>query len=60
MQTLNALKRISEEGLRLLEKKPEVKQAEIFAASNALNTYRICYASNVPSNGLEEPKSQVA
>lgn len=58
MQSLNSLKRIAEEGLALLEKKPEVRQAEVFAASNALNTYRICYASNVPSNCLEEPKSQ--
>ena len=58
MQSIESLKSIAEDGLKMLERKADVKEAEVFAAANCLNTYRICYASNIPSNGLEEPKSQ--
>lgn len=44
-------------GLAVLTKKPDVKEAEVFASANAMRIMRICYATNVPSNALEEPKS---
>ncbi len=58
MIEINELKAAVEEGLKLVEKKKGVKEAEVYASSNHLSTMRICYATNVPSNGLEEPKSQ--
>jgi len=58
MISLNELKAAVEEGLRAVEKKQGVKEAEVFASSNRLNVFRICYSSNIPSNALEEPKSQ--
>lgn len=58
MRELNELKSVVEDGLKFLEKQKEVKETEVFASSNYLNVQRICYATNVPSNALEEPKSQ--
>ncbi len=57
MNEMNELKGAVESGLKILEKMPEVKEVEVFASSNHLTTLRICFASNVPSNALEEPKS---
>ena len=57
MIKLNELKAAVEDGLRKIEKNKDVKEAEVFASSNRLNVLRICYASNLPSNALEEPKS---
>src|SRR3989338_3837525 len=57
MIPLNELKSAVEDGLRKIEKNKDVKEAEVFASSNRLNVLRICYASNIPSNALEEPKS---
>ena len=58
MIKLNELKGAVEDGLRKVGRNKDVKEAEVFASSNRLNVLRICYASNIPSNALEEPKSQ--
>lgn len=57
MILLEDLKEITQKGCRALEKKSEVKEAEVYASANTLNVLRIAFASNVPSNALEEPKS---
>ncbi len=54
---LKELKTTAKELLAYAEKKKEVKQAEAYVAANSLNVYRIVYHSHIPSNGLEEPKS---
>ncbi len=57
MKPLNELKAAVEQGLRWIEKRRGVREAEVYASANNLAVLRICYATNVPSNGLEEPKS---
>ncbi len=58
MKETNLLKAAIEDGLAVLDKKNNIKEAEVYASANMRRTMRICYASNIPSNGLEEPKSQ--
>jgi len=58
MKELNELKATVEDGLAIVEKNPNVKEAEVYASANMLRVMRVCYASNIPSNGLEEPKSE--
>ena len=58
MRTVKELRDAVTEGLRWVEKQPRVKEAEVYASATYLNVQRICYATNVPSNGLEEPKSE--
>lgn len=58
MKETKELRDAVREGLAIVAKKPDVKEAEVFAASNLLHTLRVCYATNVPSNALEEPKSR--
>jgi PmbA protein len=45
------------EALSYLRTKPDIRDAEIFAAVNGIATCRINYTSHIPCNGLEEPKS---
>ena len=58
MRELKELQDAVNEGLKIIEKQKDVKEAEVYASSNDLKTMRICYATNVPNNALEEPKSQ--
>ena len=51
------LARAVEEGLALLAPEPEVSEVEVFASANCALLARLAYASHVPSNGVEEPKS---
>jgi PmbA protein len=54
---IKELKDVVQDGLHILEKKPGVKQAEIFASANELIIMRIGFSTNIPNNALEEPKS---
>ncbi len=58
MMELKELREAVVLGARLLEKNRDVKQAEVFASSNDLTTLRLCFATNIPCNALEEPKSR--
>ena len=51
------LRRAVQEATAYLRTVPDVTQAEVFTASNANLLARLSYASHVPSNGVEEPKS---
>jgi len=43
--------------LEFVRAQPGVREVEAFAAANAALLTRLCYTSNIPCNGLEEPKS---
>ena len=51
------LARAAREALELLHTVPDVLEAEAFVAANGQLLARLAYASHLPSNGLEEPKS---
>lgn len=51
------LRNAVQEGLAYLRTIPDIKEAEVFAASNGTLIARLNYTSNIPSNGVEEPKS---
>ncbi len=57
MIELKSIKATAKDLLAFAEKQGEVKQAEAYVSSNRLNVYRIAYHSKIPSNALEEPKS---
>ena len=54
---LSQLKRAAREGLAYLRTQPDIAEAEVFASANGNLTVRLNYTSNIPSNGVEEPKS---
>jgi PmbA protein len=47
-----------ERALSVLVREDGVKEVEVFASSSRFLVCRLCYASNVPCNALEEPKSE--
>ncbi|HLC79169.1 MAG TPA: TldD/PmbA family protein [archaeon] len=57
MIDLKTIKGTCQELLEFTQKQSEVKEAEAYVSCNTLNVYRIAYHSKIPSNGLEEPKS---
>ena len=57
MTQIKLLRDTASDLLKFAEKQNEVKEAEAYVSSNKLIVYRIAYHSKIPSNGLEEPKS---
>lgn len=57
MSTATALARAAEAALAQVRAQPGVREAEVFAAENGSLSTRLCYASHIPCNGVEEPKS---
>jgi PmbA protein len=55
--TTAGLARAAREALELLHTVPDVLEAEAFVAANGQLLARLSYASHLPSNGVEEPKS---
>ena len=55
--TTAELARAGREALELLHAEPDVLEAEVFVAANGQLLARLAYASHLPSNGVEEPKS---
>jgi len=51
------LARAAREALAFLDTVPDILESEVFAAANGQLLTRLSYASHVPSNGVEEPKS---
>jgi len=51
------LARAAREGLALVKAQPGVVEAEVFVADNRTLLARLNYTSNIPCNGVEEPKS---
>ena len=57
MIPLNKLRTATREALTYVSAQPDVAEVEVFASSNTNLTVRLNYTSNIPSNGVEEPKS---
>src|SRR6266700_4100815 len=57
MKTLNELQKLVTEGLKLLEKEKGLLEGVVYASCNQRIVGRIVYTTHIPSNGLEEPKS---
>ncbi len=57
MKSIWDLKKASQDGLSWVKAQPEVKEAEVFVASNEHLLTRLNYTSAIPCNGMEEPKS---
>src|SRR5215475_7392003 len=55
--TTTDLARAAREALEFLHTVPDVLEAEAFVAANGQLLARLSYASHLPSNGVEEPKS---
>ncbi|MGH7433532.1 MAG: hypothetical protein ACREJL_07270, partial [Candidatus Methylomirabilales bacterium] len=54
------LERAVHEALSLLKSVEDLREAEVFAASNQHLLTRLHYTSHLPCNGVEEPKSTLA
>ncbi len=52
-----ALARAAELAFDVVRARPDVREAEVFVASNATLLARLNYTSHIPCNGVEEPKS---
>ena len=57
MLSIARLRAAAKEAADYLRTVPDVRDAEVFMASNANLLTRLSYTSHIPSNGLEEPKS---
>ncbi|OGM63989.1 hypothetical protein A2961_02565 [Candidatus Woesebacteria bacterium RIFCSPLOWO2_01_FULL_39_21] len=57
MKKLSDLKRIVKKGLQLIKQERNLIEGVVYASSNHRTVGRICYTTYIPSNGLQEPKS---
>jgi PmbA protein len=57
MRSLTELKSAVQRGLRLIGHAKDVREAEVYASSTGQLTCRLNYTSQIPCNGVEEPKS---
>ncbi|MBM3939460.1 MAG: TldD/PmbA family protein [SAR202 cluster bacterium] len=57
MLTVPQLKRAVADAIAYLRTVPDVQEAEVFMAANANLITRLAFTSHIPSNGVEEPKS---
>lgn len=57
MKPLQTLKNTAQDGLAWLHSQPDVREAEVFVAANEQLLARLNYTSEIPCNGVEEPKS---
>src|SRR3972149_7944185 len=57
MIPLAQLQKAAADGLAFLRAQPDVEEGEVFVSSNGVLLTRLNYTSNIPCNGVEEPKS---
>lgn len=57
MKKLEELQKIVKLGLKVVKKQPGLIEGLVYASSNRRTVGRIAYTTHLPSNGLEEPKS---
>lgn len=57
MIDLSSLTEAVHRGLEYLKAIPDIREAEVFVASNGMLLTRLNYTSHIPCNGVEEPKS---
>ncbi|MBI2060249.1 MAG: hypothetical protein HYT87_10810 [Nitrospirae bacterium] len=54
---ISILRKVVADGLRLVKKEKGLVAGEVFASENLAHTARLHYASHLPCNGVEEPKT---
>lgn len=59
MVNISDLKNITKKGLEILKKEEGLIEGVVYASANERTIGRIVYTSHLPSNGLEEPKSDM-
>src|SRR6266571_3362397 len=59
MQDVQTLQQITQQGLELLKKEKGLLEGLVYASANERIVGRLVYTSHLPSNGLEEPKSDM-
>ena len=59
MITIEELRKSVKEGIQFVQTQKDVREAEIFASWNDNVTVRINYTSDIPCNGVHEPKNIV-
>lgn len=59
MISIEDLRRCVKDGISLVESQADIREAEIFASWNDNLTVRINYTSDIPCNGIQEPKNIV-
>ena len=57
MRSLTELKSTVQRALRLIGRAKDVREAEVYASSTGQFICRLNYTSQIPCNGVEEPKS---
>lgn len=57
MKKISELKKIVQEGLERVKQEPGLLEAVVYASANHRTVGRLVYTTHIPSNGLEEPKS---
>src|SRR3989344_5176724 len=57
MKTLKELQKAVKQGLQLIRQERNLIEGVVYASSNHRTVGRICYTTHIPSNGLQEPKS---
>ena len=57
MPDLAALARAAQAAFELTRAQRDIREAEVFVASNGMLLTRLSYTSHIPCNGVEEPKS---
>src|SRR5258708_3047759 len=59
MQDTKTLQQITKDGLKLLKKEKGLIEGVVYGSGNERVVGRLVYTSHLPSNGLEEPKSDM-
>ncbi|MBI2486280.1 MAG: TldD/PmbA family protein [Deltaproteobacteria bacterium] len=59
MITIEDLRKCVKDGIQFVESQNDIREAEIFASWNDNVTVRINYTSDIPCNGVHEPKNIV-
>src|SRR3989344_5647835 len=57
MKSLKDLQKTVNQGLALIKQDEDLIEGVVYASSNHRTVGRICYTRHIPSNGLQEPKS---
>lgn len=57
MIKLSKLQQIVKDGLKLVKQHPNLIEGLVYASANRRSVSRLAYTTHIPSNGLEEPKS---
>ncbi|MCR4317215.1 MAG: TldD/PmbA family protein [Planctomycetes bacterium] len=60
MKSVTEIQKLASEALSIISQAPDVVEAEVFVSTNEKMIGRVDYKSDIPCNGLQEPKSMQA